>query len=112
MAQNIRIECEHDEHSFTVEELATIQKVACRFAEQDLRITGDPTNIKIYLGGYYDEQYRLWVTPDGEIDLIEKDIDMGDDANWQPSSMLFVTLDLLIDQPRGDVIALQQQSDI
>lgn len=110
MAQKIKIECEINEHDFTTQELSAIQKVACRFAEQDLRVTADPTNIKIYVGAYYDELYRLWVTSDGTVSLVEKDVSMNrDHGDWQRSEMLYMTLDLIIDQPRGNVIDFHQR---
>ena len=105
MTQKIRIECEIGEHHFTAPELGVIQQLAWRFAEQDMRVTGDKTNIKIYLGTYYEEQFRLWVTPNGHISLIERDFD--DHGGWERSSMLELTLALVIDQPRDEVISKQ-----
>lgn len=100
MTQKIVIECEN--HDFTVNELSTIQKVAWRFAEQDLRVNGDPTNIKIYVGEHYKEEYRLWVKPNGDIPLVERDYQLLDEADWHPSTMHEVTIGLIVDQLQRD----------
>jgi hypothetical protein len=89
MAQKIKIYV--DDHDFNVDELTAIKLMAHSFPEKDFRINDDPTNLKIYVGPYYVETHRYWMSSDGSVSLVEKDMSdyLGDtdDSDWQPTTM-------------------------
>lgn len=66
--------------------LHSISTLAVKFPAHDLRVTDDPGNIKVYVGEYYQETHRYWITEDGLLAnaLIEKDT--TDEGDWQAVS--------------------------
>jgi hypothetical protein len=96
VTQEIKIEV--DDHNFTIPELKAISRLAKTYPKQNIRVNDDPTNIKIYVGPYYKERFRFWVTPDGNCELVEFDSDQYDEeANWDSVGLSYAHDHLILD---------------
>lgn len=86
MTQNISFDVDRPLTKYEVEKVLVL---AALFVPLDLRVNEDPTNIKVYLGKYYNEPYRIWVDKEGVIGIVERDISTpeDDEAEWVPSYM-------------------------
>lgn len=84
MIQEIKIEC--DDHSFNIFELSALRLMARKYQQHNLRVTDDKTNIKVYIGTYYQEPIRYWLNAEGLTILVEKDVSApeDEDGDWQP----------------------------
>lgn len=86
MVQKIKFEFD-DNPGINANQLSTISTLATKFDMHDIRVTDDPTNIKVYVGPYYKEQYRYWIDESGLLSgiLVEKDHAADtEDSDWQP----------------------------
>ena len=87
MTQEIQFDTDRP---ITTIELRAVSVLASIFKDHNLRVTDDPTNIKIYVGEYYKETHRYWIGEDGQVmqSLVEKDVSEpdADEADWQGTS--------------------------
>jgi hypothetical protein len=83
VTQEIRFDCV--DSPITSKQAHAIAIFSSRFPSHDLRVSDDGGTLKIYVGEYYKEEYRFWVTDKGIRPdmLVEKDLAVGEeDSNW------------------------------
>jgi hypothetical protein len=89
MTQKIKFEFDGPT-SINTKQLSLLSVIASQFDMHDIRVTNDPTNIKVYVGSYYKERYRFWLGEDGSLAniLIENNLMSGpaEDSDWQQTT--------------------------